>query len=172
MEDKESLRLYSNHDQVESIHLIVFRLGSEEFGVPIDQVKEITVTPKITRMPRTPEHIAGVANIRGDIIALVDLEKKFVITPDNVADNVDPKTYTLVLDKSEYRIGILVKDVPHSLTLPLDNLDRNSSVFNDFNLMERYIYGLARYEGKLIIVVDLNKILSSEDLTTEQKINE
>src|SRR5688572_6581503 len=62
-----------------SVHLIVFRLGEEEFGIRIEQVKEVTITPEIARMPKTPDFIKGVANVRGDIIAIMDLEERFKI---------------------------------------------------------------------------------------------
>ncbi len=64
-----------------AVHLIVFKLGTEEYGIRIEQVKEVTITPEITRMPKTPAFIKGVANIRGDIIAIMDLEERFNISP-------------------------------------------------------------------------------------------
>ena len=59
------------------IQLIVFRLGQEEYAIRIEQVKEVTLTPEIARMPKTPSFVKGIANLRGDIIAVVDLEERF-----------------------------------------------------------------------------------------------
>ncbi|GAB3816253.1 hypothetical protein GCM10028895_11270 [Pontibacter rugosus] len=67
----------------EMVHLIVFKLGTEEYAIKIDQVKEVTSTPAVTRMPRTPDFVKGVANIRGDIIAIMDMERRFGIRPLN-----------------------------------------------------------------------------------------
>src|SRR5690349_21297801 len=88
-----------------TVHLIVFKLGSEEYGIRIEQVKEVTVTPEITRMPKTPSFIKGVANIRGDIIAIMDLEERFRIR----SSHPDPEmtTYTLAIEAKDYTIGII-----------------------------------------------------------------
>ena len=58
----------------ELVQLIVFRLGDEDYGIRIEQVKEVTVTPEVARMPKTPPFVKGIANLRGDIIAISDLE--------------------------------------------------------------------------------------------------
>ena len=56
----------------ELVQLIVFRLGDEDYGIRIEQVKEVTVTPEVARMPKTPPFIKGIVNLRGDIIAIID----------------------------------------------------------------------------------------------------
>jgi purine-binding chemotaxis protein CheW len=94
--------------------LIVFKLGKEEYGLTIDQIKEVVLTPTITRMPQTPAYIKGVANIRGNIIAILDLEEKFNIT-DKSSEGAKVGNYTLVVASEEYKIGILVKEVPQYL---------------------------------------------------------
>src|SRR6476620_5317930 len=80
---EEQSDLNEKHEPVAetSVHLIVFKLGQEEYGIRIEQVKEVTKTPEITRMPKTPAFIKGVANIRGDIIAIMDLEERFGLVP-------------------------------------------------------------------------------------------
>src|SRR4028119_1129620 len=106
-----------------SVHLIVFKLGSEEYGIRIEQVKEVTLTPEIARMPKTPPFIKGVANIRGDIIAIMDLEERFNITP-VVPEGIGSRnTYTLALEAKDYTIGLIVRDVPQSLTIPVSKID-------------------------------------------------
>ncbi|OGX87713.1 hypothetical protein BEN47_00690 [Hymenobacter lapidarius] len=65
----------------ELVQLIVFRLGDEDYGIRIEQVKEVTVTPEVARMPKTPPFIKGIANLRGDIIAIIDLEERFRLRP-------------------------------------------------------------------------------------------
>ena len=57
--------------------IVVFKLGNEEYGLKIDQIKEVVITPAITKMPQTPSYMKGVANIRGNVIAILDLEEKF-----------------------------------------------------------------------------------------------
>ncbi|WP_299699959.1 chemotaxis protein CheW [uncultured Pontibacter sp.] len=149
----------------EMIHLIVFKLGSEEYGIKIEQVKEVTVTPSVTRMPRTPDFIKGVANIRGDIIAIMNLEERFGIRPAPVSDDFNPNiTYTLVIEAREYSIGVIVREVPQSLNLSMTKIDKTPSFLQDINIHENYIEGIAKVNNRLIIVLDMYKILTQDEI--------
>ncbi|GAA4436580.1 chemotaxis protein CheW [Pontibacter saemangeumensis] len=149
----------------EMMHLIVFKLGAESYAIKIEQVKEVTITPVITRMPRTPHFVKGVANIRGDIIAIMDLEERFHIRPEPLAEGLNPNiTYTLVLEAKDYSIGVVVKEVPQSLNLPISKIDRAPSFLQDANISENFIEGLAKINERLIIVLDMNKILTQEEI--------
>ncbi|MBC5991853.1 chemotaxis protein CheW [Pontibacter cellulosilyticus] len=149
----------------ENVHLIVFKLGEEHYAIKIEQVKEVTITPSITRMPRTPDFVQGVANIRGDIIAIVDLEKRFGIRPAPVTEGLNPNvTYTLVIEAKEYSIGIVVKEVPQSLNLAMSKIDKTPSFLQDTNIKDNYIEGIAKVDSKLIIVLDMFRILSSDEI--------
>ena len=144
------------------VHLIVFKLGNEEYGVRIDQVKEVTITPEITRMPKTPSFIKGVSNIRGDIIAIMDLEERFRITP--AQGPVKAHTYTLVMEARDYTMGCIVREVPQSLSLPVSSIDKAPSFIQDVNISENFIEGIGKFEDRLIIVLDIYKILTSEEV--------
>ena len=146
------------------IHLIVFKLGTEEYGIRIEQVKEVTITPEIARMPKTPSFIKGVANIRGDIIAIMDLEERFNIAPVIPEGIGSRNTYTLALEAKDYTIGLIVRDVPQSLTIPVSKIDKAPSFIQDININENFIEGIGKHEGRLIIVLDILKILTSEEL--------
>lgn len=149
----------------EMIHLIVFKLGAEEYGIKIDQVKEVTVTPNVTRMPRTPDFIKGVANIRGDIIAIMNLEERFGIRSVPLANDVNPHiTYTLVIEAREYSIGVIVREVPQSLNLSMTKIDKTPSFLQDINIHENYIEGIAKVNNRLIIVLDMYKILTQDEI--------
>jgi purine-binding chemotaxis protein CheW len=149
----------------EMIHLIVFKLGEEEYGIKIEQVKEVTVTPSVTRMPRTPDFIKGVANIRGDIIAIMNLEERFGIRPAPIADDLNPHiTYTLVIEAREYSIGVIVREVPQSLNLSMTKIDKTPSFLQDINIHENYIEGIAKVNNRLIIVLDMYKILTQDEI--------
>lgn len=147
----------------EMVHLIVFKLGTEEYAIRIDQVKEVTVTPGITRMPRTPDYVKGVANIRGDIIAIIDLEKRFNIKPDAAKEGLG-SSYTLVVEADDYSIGVDVKEVPQSLNLALTKIDKAPSFLQDVSVNENFIEGIAKIENRLIIVLDMHKILTQEEV--------
>jgi purine-binding chemotaxis protein CheW len=145
-----------------TVHLIVFKLGTEEYGIRIEQVKEVTVTPEITRMPKTPDFIKGVANIRGDIIAIMDLEERFKIrTPE---DQEASTSYTLAIEAKDYTIGIIVRDMPQSLTIPVSKIDKTPTFLQDLNINDNYIEGIGKLGSRLIIVLDIFKILTHDEI--------
>jgi purine-binding chemotaxis protein CheW len=144
------------------VHLIVFRLGTEEYGIRIEQVKEVTITPEITRMPKTPEFIKGVANIRGDIIAIMDLEERFGIRTG--AYDSGWKPYTLAIEAKDYTYGMIVRDMPQSLTIPVSKIDVAPAFIQDLNINDNYIEGIGKLGSRLIIVLDIFKILTQEEV--------
>ncbi|MCC9165546.1 chemotaxis protein CheW [Pontibacter harenae] len=150
----------------EMVHLIMFRLGSEYYAIKIGLVKEVTITPTITRMPRTPHFIKGVANIRGDIIAVMDLEQRFNIEPTPVEQGLhNPNvTYTLVLEAKDYNLGIIVREMPQSINLPVSKIDKTPSFLQDINIQENYIEGIAKVNNRLVIVLDMYKVLTQDEV--------
>jgi purine-binding chemotaxis protein CheW len=163
-EEKEEVRSKKEAALEPVVHLIVFKLGEEEYGIRIEQVKEVTITPEITRMPKTPSFIKGVANIRGDIIAIMDLEERFQIRTALPDKNGSRHTYTLALEARDYTIGLIVRDVPQSLTIPVSKLDKTPAFIQDININENFIEGIGKIEGRLIIVLDILRILSAEEV--------
>src|SRR5688500_3083168 len=103
-ETKPEVKSIVNAD-VGLVHLIIFKLGDEEFGIPIEQVKEVTITHPVSKMPKSPPFIKGVANIRGDIIAIMDMEERFNISK-NEDDELPKQTYTLVTEFKDYFLGL------------------------------------------------------------------
>ena len=163
-EEKEGIKNKKELGVEPVVHLIVFKLGDEEYGIRIEQVKEVTITPEITRMPKTPAFIKGVANIRGDIIAIMDLEERFQIRTVEPEADKPRHTYTLALEASDYTIGLIVRDVPQSLTIPVSKLDKAPAFIQDMNINVNFIEGIGKVGGRLIIVLDILKILSAEEV--------
>jgi purine-binding chemotaxis protein CheW len=138
--------------------LIVFKLGNEEYALPIDQIKEIVATPPITKLPQTPDYIKGVANIRGNIIAIADLEKKFGVASDDDAIG----QYTLVIESDAFKIGVLVKSVPNTLSASDEEIDESPNVVHDSSLDDNYIKGIVKSDKRLIILIDIFKVINEE----------
>ena len=162
----EDLRERKDRKVEPMVHLIVFKLGSEEYGIRIEQIKEVTVTPEIARMPKTPSFIKGIANIRGDIIAIMDLEERFHIQPpDGQFERENYKnTFILTLEASDYTIGLIVREMPQSLTIPISQIDKTPAFIQDLNINENFIEGIGKINGRLIIVLDILRILTSDEV--------
>jgi purine-binding chemotaxis protein CheW len=148
----------TNHARIQ---IVVFRLGEEEFGLEIDQIKEVVITPTITRMPQMPSFIKGVANIRGNIIALLDLNEKFNFNK-NVINVNTGKTYTLVIESEEYKMGVLVKDVPNTLSISPTQIEEN--LFSgDGGEGRSYVKGIVKLDKRLIIMIDVFKVFTEQE---------
>ncbi len=142
--------------------LIVFKLGKEDYGLSIDQIKEVVLTPNITRMPQTPVYIKGVANIRGNIIAILDLEEKFGVADKSSESPVTGK-YTLVVASEEYKIGILVKEVPNTLSVSKADIDESVNIVHDDKQEGNYIKGIVKVNNRLIILIDIYQIMNKQE---------
>ncbi|MCC2545181.1 chemotaxis protein CheW [Hymenobacter sp. BT175] len=144
------------------IQLIVFRLGSEEYGIRIEQVKEVTVTPEVARMPKTPAFVKGIANLRGDIIAVIDLEERFGLR--RAGGALPELSFTMAVEANDYTIGIIVREVPQPLSVPVSAIDKAPEFIQDMNIHDKYIEGIARVEGRIIIVLDMLKLLTPTEI--------
>jgi purine-binding chemotaxis protein CheW len=144
----------------ELVQLIIFKLGDEEYALHIDQIKEVVLTPGIAKIPQTPDYIKGVANIRGNIISIVDLNIKFGLT------NINDQTtrYTLVVESDSFKIGILVNEVPNTLVVAETDIDKSSTVLQYSNLDEECIKGVVKSGERMIIMVDMIKMMETEGL--------
>ena len=150
-----------------TFQIIVFKQGNEEYALHIDQIKEVVITPNITRMPQTPEYIKGVANIRGNIIAIIDLEEKFNLKRNN--DQQVGSNYTLVVESEDFKMGILVREVPNTLTITDKDFDDSVNVINDVNTEANYIKGIIKTNDRLIILIDIFKVIDQELLMNNIK---
>jgi purine-binding chemotaxis protein CheW len=145
-----------------SYQLIVFRLGGEEYALVIDQIKEVVITPKVSRIPLTPPYIRGVANIRGNILAILDLEARFGL-PQTEAEGTHH--YTLVVASEEFKMGILVKEVPNTLTVTEKDIDLSPGLLNDGSAESGYIKGIVRAGNRIIILIDAFRVISKDHIS-------
>ncbi|MDX2189147.1 MAG: chemotaxis protein CheW [Bacteroidota bacterium] len=153
-------------DGYKNMQIIVFKLGTEEYGLPIDQIKEVVITPNITKVPLSAPHIKGVANIRGNILAIVDLEQKFDLEEKEQQSSSDyTQNYTLVIESDELKVGVLVKDVPNTLAIAQNDIDTSPGIISDSNSDKNYINGIVKLNNKLIILIDIFKIFSKDEVT-------
>ena len=160
-ENGESDKNYKRHQ------LIVFKLGKEEYGIEIDQIKEIVLTPTITKMPQTENFIKGVANIRGNIITIVDLEEKFGVNSYlSQAEKSKLGQYTLVIESDTLKIGILVRSVPNTLAASDNDIESSQNIVHDSSMDDNYIKGIVKIEERLIILVDIFKVMTEEVLNS------
>lgn len=139
--------------------IVVFKLGQEEYGLNIGQIKEVVITPTVTKMPQTPAYIKGVANIRGNVIAILDLEEKFGLQ--RAEQSKSGNNFTLVIESEDYKMGILVREVPNTLSISSANIE--DSIFTGDHQDQAYITGIVKLEKRLVIMIDIFKVITEQD---------
>ena len=143
---------------VKDIHLVGFRIGAETFGVPIALVHEIVRVPEITTVPEAPECVEWVINLRGKIIPVVDLRKRF--GEDTYTSN--KRNRILVAEFEGKLVGLMVDAASEVLKIPPSEIEPPPDVFEDGQI--RYVTGVGKLGGRLIIMVDITKVLQRGEL--------
>ena len=133
-------------------HLVTFHLAKEEYGVEIGSVQEIIRATDITPVPGAPSHVTGVINLRGKIIPVVDL-RRFRLPASEASD----QQRIVVVELGEKRLGMLVDSVSQVIRVPADVVEAipEEATSGDDN----YIKGVGKLDGRLIIILDLNRSL-------------
>lgn len=137
--------------------LVVFDLATESYGVDIGAVREIIRLQEITNVPRTPEFVEGVINLRGKVIPVVDLRKRFGLP---VGDQ-STENRIVVVDIGGQDIGVIVDAVNEVLRIFTDSVEPPSSVITTAD--SDYLMGIAKVEDRLLILLDLESVLSAEE---------
>ena len=135
------------------IQLVSFKLDGVEYGIDIMAVHEILRYPQITRVPNTPDFIKGVINLRGNVIPVVDVRRRFALSKTKISD----LTRIIVIEMEEKWIGLLVDNVHQVVRLPATNIDLPSSLLE--GVSEDFISGIGRLKDRLIIIVKIGPIL-------------
>ncbi|NOX18822.1 MAG: purine-binding chemotaxis protein CheW [Chlorobi bacterium] len=141
----------------EILQLVSFKLGKEEFGVDILKVQEINRMLEITEMPNAPEFVEGIVNLRGRIITVVDLKKRLRL-PIKPHDNT---TRIIVVELHGKTVGFIVDEVSEVLRIESSITEPPPEMVAGIDA--DYITSVAKLENRLLILLDLNKILSFEE---------
>src|SRR5271170_7246215 len=138
------------------IQIVGFRIGTETFGLPIALVREIVRVPKITPVPNAPDFVEGVINLRGRIISVIDLRKRFG------EKDLQPskKNRIVVVELGRRSVGLLVNSASEAL----------NDLFQDGEV--DYVTGVAKLKGRLVILLDLEKVMQRSELRRLEDVAE
>lgn len=141
---------------------LTFTLDEEEYGIGILKIKEIIGMMSITSVPQTPDFVKGVINLRGKVIPVVDLRLRFSINPIDYND----RTCIIVVEiggrGTDIVIGIVVDSVSEVLNIKNEDIE-DTPTFGTA-LDTEYILGMAKMEGKVKILLDIDKVLKAEEV--------
>ncbi len=139
-------------------HIVGFRVGRENFGVPIGLVHEIVRVPEITAVPESPSYVEGIINLRGKIISVIDLRKRFG------EKEIHPhRTNRILVTEVEGKmVGLIVDAASEVMKIPESDVEVPPNVFEEGEV--RYVTGIGKRKGRLVVLIDLTKILQKGEL--------
>jgi len=137
-----------------TFQVVSFRIGEEEYGVDIMAVQEIILVGCITQVPEVPDHVLGVINLRGNVIPIMNLRRRFGM-PDQAADE---STRIVVMNLGGRTVGAVVDGVDEVLRLSHDEISATPTTLGGAG--KDYVLGLARRKERLLILLDMARLLS------------
>ena len=150
----------------EVIQLVNFRLRDEEFAVDVGSVKEITRVAEISHIPEAPSFIQGVTNLRGQIIAVVNLAKQFGLASQ---EELPESARIVVTELNGQTVGILVDEVPEVLKIPEENIEPTPELIQT-KVKKDYIKGVGKLDNRVIVLLDLEKVLATHEVEELAKV--
>jgi len=133
----------------------VFKIGKEDFGVHIGRVVEILKSQKIYSLPELPDFISGVIDVRGEVIPLLDLRKRFG------AQAETRKCRIIIVRYEDEKIGLLVDEIDKIMQFDPEEISPSPAMFK--GLRTEYLTGLGKKEGRLVILLNIERLLTSEE---------
>ncbi len=146
----------------QEVQLVVFVLkqGDQicEYGVPITKVQEIISMATPTKMPQTPDFVEGIINLRGKIIPIIDLKKRFKMGESDLTGD----TRSVIVEVEGQTIGIIVDEVSEVLRLQTENIEPPPAVIG--GITAKYLTGVGKLDDRLLILLDMDRILNEDEI--------
>ena len=155
---------------METDQFLAFMLEQEVFAFDISKVREVLEFDTVTKVPQTPEMMKGVINLRGSVVPVIDMRVKFGMSSTEKTVNTVIIIIEIDLDGESTMIGALVDSVKEVMDLDTDHIEPPPSIGTQLNT--EFIRGMGKQDDQFIIILDIEKIFSSEELETLQQAAE
>jgi len=143
----------------EELKVIVFALGSEEYGIEVDKVRTIERLSPITRVPKTATFIKGVINLRGVVVPVIDLRGRFNLTETATTEN----SRIIVVSVADIEVGFIVDSANDVIDIDTDTIDLPPEIVG--GIKAKYLRGIAKLgEGRLLIMLNLSEVLNKSEI--------
>ncbi len=144
-------------DNDEVLQWVTFKLDSEKYGINVMQVQEVLRYSEIAPVPGAPIYVLGIINLRGNVVTVIDTRSRFGLESSEITEN----TRVVIIESDKQVIGILVDSAAEVVYLRASEIDVAPNVGNDESA--KFIQGVTNRDGELLILVDLNKLLSDDE---------
>ncbi len=152
----------------ETTQYLTFKLDNEVFALDISRVREVLDFTDITKVPRTPDFMRGVINLRGNVVPVVDMRLKFGMSRTERTVNTCIIIVEVTIDGEEIRLGTLADSVQEVLDLDSEHIEPAPRIGT--RLKTEFIKGMGKLDTHFIIVLDIDKIFSTEELILVQDV--
>jgi purine-binding chemotaxis protein CheW len=158
------MNMSENKVSLSEIKVIVFRLKDEEYGVDVNQVRSIERMQKITRVPRTAPFVKGVINLRGVVNPIINLRSRFDLEEEVETDS----TRIIIVALDDMEVGLIVDAANDVIDVPVNAIEPPPEVVGGIGA--DYLRGVAKLDQRLLILLNLNKVLNADELNQVKKI--
>lgn len=154
-EDRATVAAGDPNDEV--LQWVTYRLDEETYGINVMQVQEVLRYTEIAPVPGAPDYVLGIINLRGNVVTVIDTRARFGLPPTETTDN----TRIVIIESDEQVVGILVDSVAEVVYLRSSEIDSAPNVGTEESA--KFIQGVSNRGEQLLILVDLNKLLSDDE---------
>ena len=151
-------------EETPEIQMVVFRLENEEFAVDINQVREVLKLSQVTPLPHSPHYIEGVINLRGEVIPVVDLRKRFELTDETRGE----KSRVIIVEIQDSNVGLTVDSVTEVLRFSSSVIQAPPSKVS--GTRADLVKGIAKIGERLLIILNLEKVLTAEESISLEEV--
>ena len=141
----------------ENLRWVTFRLENEKYGINVMQVQEVLRVTEIAPVPGAPNYVLGIINLRGNVVTVIDTRSRFGL----MSTEMDDSTRIVIIEAEEQVVGILVDSVAEVVDLKASEIETAPNVGTEDSA--KFIQGVASHDNELLILVDLNKLLSDDE---------
>nr|WP_136249931.1 chemotaxis protein CheW [Ningiella ruwaisensis] len=154
-EERASATAADPNDEV--LQWVTYRLDDETYGINVMQVQEVLRYTEIAPVPGAPNYVMGIINLRGNVVTVIDTRARFGLPPSEITDN----SRIVIIESDEHVVGILVDSVAEVVYLRSSEIDSAPNVGTEESA--KFIQGVSNRDNELLILVDLNKLLSDDE---------
>jgi purine-binding chemotaxis protein CheW len=141
----------------EVVQWVTFRLEGETYGINVMQVQEVLRYTEIAPVPGAPDYVLGIINLRGNVVTVIDTRSRFGLPPNEITDN----SRIVIIEAEKQVVGILVDSVAEVVYLRSSEIDSAPNIGTEESA--KFIQGVSNHGDELLILVDLNKLLSDDE---------
>ena len=147
----------SKHDEL--IQLVSFMLADEEYGVEVLKVREIIRMPTITKMPNVPQHVEGIINLRGKVIPIISMRRRFGL----VENEINSQTRIIIMDVCGSLTGFIVDAVSEVIRIHSSEIQPPPSMVVSGGVGQEFITGVFNHAERLLIIMDIDRMFSDDE---------